>query len=88
MERVTWDEVFLDSNYLKIMYYLAKYNPSIEAEEIAKKFNIDSKNVEEKLVKLARLKIVDYDQNSGYTLTDRGLMSLYNFHSNFNSKEA
>lgn len=82
---VTWDEVFLDSDYLKIMYYLAKYNPSIEANEIAKKFDKDPRNVEEKLVKLASLKIVDYDQNKGYTLTEKGLMSLYNFHSNFNS---
>ncbi|HLC37025.1 MAG TPA: hypothetical protein VJK05_05470 [archaeon] len=88
MERVTWDKVFLDSNYLKIMYYLAKYNPSIEAKEIAEKFNTNPKNIEEKLVKLAHLKIVDYNQDSGYTLTDRGLMSLYNFHSNFNSTEA
>ncbi len=83
---VKWDEVFLDKNYLKIMYYLAKFNPSIESQQIAKKFNMDSVDVEEKLVKLAGLKIVDFEKGKGFTLTDKGLMSLYNFHSNFNQK--
>lgn len=85
MNTVDWDKVFLDKEYLKIMYYLAKYNPSIDAEAIAKKFGMNSADVEEKLVKLAKLRAVDYEKDKGYELTERGLMSLYNFQSNFNS---
>ena len=80
----TWNDVFFDIDYLRIMYYLAKYNPSIEAMKIAEKFEMDAKDVEEKLVKLATLKIVGYEKQNGYTLTQKGLMSLYNFHTNFN----
>ena len=87
MKTVKWDEVFFDKNYLKIMYYLAKFNPLIEAQKIAKKFGIRPVDVEEKLVKLASLKIVDFEKYKGYTLTDKGLMSLYNFHFNFNTQK-
>ena len=82
----SWEEVFFNKKYLKVMYYLAKYNPSIEAGRIARNFGMDPKDVEEMLVKLASLKIVDYEKENGYSLTDRGIMSLYNFHTNFNSK--
>lgn len=81
---VSWNEAFSDTNYLRIMYYLAKHNPSVEATKIAQNFGMDPIEVEERLVKLAQLKIVDFERTNGYTLTDRGLMSLYNFHTNFN----
>ena len=87
MVQVNWNDVFLDTNYLKIMYYLEKYNPSIEAIKIAQKFKMDPIDVEEKLVKLAGLKIVDYEKGKGFSLTDKGIMSLYNFHANFNTNK-
>ena len=81
---LSWDDAFSDAIYLKIMYHLAKTNPSIEAKRIAESFNLNINDVEERLVKLAKLNIVDFEKDKGYTLTDRGLMSLYNFHTNFN----
>ncbi|VVB99993.1 Uncharacterised protein [uncultured archaeon] len=86
MGELKWEDAFLNVNCLQIMYYLAKYNPSIEAAKIAEKFKMSPEEVEEKLVKLAGLKIVDYEKNKGYTLTDKGMMSLYNFHTNYNSR--
>ncbi|MBI5553552.1 MAG: Rrf2 family transcriptional regulator [Candidatus Diapherotrites archaeon] len=86
MAFMDWDDVFLDARYLQIMYYLAKFNPSIQSAQIAQKFGLGASEVEERLVKLAHLDIVDYRQGEGYTLTDKGLMSLYNFHQNFNSR--
>jgi len=87
MVEAEWDRVFLDKHYLKIMYYLAKYNPSVASKQIATRCNMNEDEVEEKLFKLANLKIATFEKKKGYSLTGRGLMSLYNFHTNFNNKK-
>lgn len=86
MDHSKWDAVFLDVDYLRIMYHLAKYNPSVNAIRVAKKLDMPADDVEEKLIKLANLEIVVFGKSEGYTLTDKGLMSLYNFHKNFNTE--
>jgi len=83
MSSINWDSAFIDVNYLRVMYYLAKYNPSIEAIRIAKKFDMKPNDVQKILKNLENLKIAE-EKNDRYTLTDKGLMSLYNFHVNFN----
>jgi len=83
MGSINWDSAFIDVNYLRVMYYLAKYNPSIEAIRIAKKFDMKPNDVQKILKNLENLKIAE-EKNDRYTLTDKGLMSLYNFHVNFN----
>ena len=83
MGSINWDSAFIDVNYLRVMYYLAKYNPSIEAIRIAKKFDMKPNDVQKILKNLENLKIAE-EKNKRYTLTDKGLMSLYNFHVNFN----
>ena len=88
MERMDWNKVFLDAQYLQIMYYLAKYNPAIKAETIAAKFGLNSGDVQEHLANLLKLDAVSFEKETGYTLTSKGLMSLYNFHTNFNAGTA
>lgn len=83
MGSINWDKAFVDAKYLSIMYYLAKYNPSIAAVKIAKKFDMKPDDVQRRLKTLENLRIVE-EKNHKYTLTDKGLMSLYNFHVNYN----
>jgi len=62
---------------------LNRKTKSIEAVKIAKKFDMNPDDVQRRLKTLENLMIVE-EKNHKYTLTDKGLMSLYNFHINFN----
>ncbi|GEM_PF-2079269 len=79
-------DIFSNPDYLGVMYYLAKYNPSIAAIKIAKKIKLSPEKVEKILNELEKMHVVT-EKNKEYTLTDSGLLGLYNFHVNFNEHD-
>lgn len=82
-EILRWEDAFTDVEYLQLMYYLAKHNPGLTGEEIAKARGWEQNKVLKMLICLSNLNIVKV-KDEEYALTPKGLASLYNFHTNFN----
>jgi predicted transcriptional regulator len=80
-----WEDAFMDVASVRIMYYLAKYNPKIASKKIAESLKIDENIVRERLDQLLQLRIIRNEDHE-YTLTERGIASLYNFHIIYNKK--
>ena len=80
----TFEELFLDSNSLQIMYYLAEKNPNLAINPIVEKTQIKEELVTSLITKMIAKQLVTYNEKEkGYTLTRTGLATLYNFHKDY-----
>lgn len=81
---VELEELFKDPHSLQIMYCLAEKNPNLTMEFISKKTNLVIGTVEPLVSKMIAQHLVEFDtKKKGYTLTDTGLATLYNFHKSY-----
>ena len=78
--------VFLDDEHRFVLYYLANKNPRIDEQKIAQATNLSVDRIREILNNLSGEKLVKFEQGHGYTLTEKGLTGLYNFHITVNKK--
>lgn len=78
------EDLFFDTDFLQIMYFLAKENPKITSETISRRLDISKDRAEFILSNIAFFNLAKMDEDKGYTLTPQGLTMLYNFHVNFN----
>ncbi len=72
--------VFLDAESVFVLYYLANKNPRIDDQRLAEGTNLPIDRVKEILSKLASEQLAKFEKDFGYTLTEKGLASLYNYH--------
>jgi len=79
-----WEDAFTNVTSLQVMYYLAKNNPDVEVLKMSKALAVDEPVIREVLDQLISLGIA-ISQDRKYTLTERGLASLYNFHTRYNN---
>ncbi|MBI5553829.1 MAG: hypothetical protein HY917_03760 [Candidatus Diapherotrites archaeon] len=73
-------EIFMDAEHRLILYYLANKNPRIDEQTLEKETRLSADRIRQILNKLGSEKLVIFEPGHGYTLTEKGLISLYNFH--------
>lgn len=79
-----FEELFLNADSLQIMYCLAEKNPHLKLLAIVEKTNLSEEIVTSLITKMISKQIVTYsEKEKGYTLTEVGLASLYNFHKDY-----
>ena len=77
-------DVFLDAENRLVLYCLANKNPRIDEETLAKGTKLSADRVRQILSKLSAERLVIFEPEYGYTLTEKGLVSLHNFHKTIN----
>jgi hypothetical protein len=73
-----WELVFSNVDCIRVMMYLAKYNPNKFADKIMQKLRLSSKEFDIACRKLMNAQMLDID-NGGFTLKDSTLLALDNF---------
>lgn len=74
----SWEEVFSDVSCVRVMLYLAKYNPNRHAEEISKKLSLSKNEVGISINKLMEANMINME-NDSFTLKNSALIGLNNF---------
>jgi len=72
--------ILLNAEHRLILYYLANNNPRIDEQTLAKETGLDSNMIREILSHLQSTQLAQFESEHGYTLTEKGLASLYNYH--------
>ncbi len=67
-----YNDIINDSNCLKILYYLSKYNPDIPVVELKENLGIENAVIEECLSKMVRTDIIFKTEQGHYTMTPFG----------------
>lgn len=74
----SWDTVFSDVNCVRVMLYLAKYNPDSQVRDIIAKLKISNHELDAALNKLMSAHMVEY-KNTAFTLKRPALIAIHNF---------
>lgn len=77
-ELKNWQAVFSDVNCLRVMMYLAKYNPNIQFREIRKKLCLNKEEMNITIGKLMGAQLLEVESES-FTLRRPALIALDNF---------
>ena len=72
--------IFKDPEHRLILYYLANKNPRIDEQTLSKATGLTPDRVREILNNVSGEHLVLFESKHGYTLTEKGLAGLYNFH--------
>lgn len=73
-------DIYRDVEHRLILYYLANKNPRIDENTLSKATGIQIDRTKEILNNMAGEHLVTFETKYGYTLTEKGLAGLYNFH--------
>lgn len=73
-------EILFDAEHRLVMYYLANKNPRIDESILARGTRLPADKVRAILSDLQSVQLARFEQGHGYTLTDKGLAGLYNWH--------
>lgn len=76
--------IYKDPEHRLILYYLANKNPRIDEQTLSKATGIPLNRTREILSNIQGEHLVFFETKKGYTLTEKGLAGLYNFHSTIN----
>lgn len=79
-------DIFLDAEHRLVLYYLANKNPRIDEQTLATGTKLSADRIRQIINKLSTEKMVLFEPSHGYTLTEKGLVSLYNFHKTINTQ--
>lgn len=80
------EDIFLNAEYLRVLYFLARENPRVAIKTVSKKLRIKEELTQSMLLDIAYWHLARNEEEKGFTLTDEGLAMLYNFHKNFVEK--
>lgn len=72
------ESVFLDVNCIRMLMYLAKYNPGKQFEEIRTKLKMPAEEMEKSINKLITAQMLVVESGT-FTLRDSTLIALDNF---------
>ncbi len=86
VELKNWDAVFADVDCIRVMLYLAKYNPNKRFEEIKTKLDLSQSKLDNAMNKLIDAQMVKIEEEC-FTLKDSALIALDNFR-NINKAQA
>jgi len=73
-----WESVFADVNCLRVLMYLAKYNPNRPFEEIQKRLEMSKSELNLAIRKLTDAQLVNIDSET-FTLKRPTMIALDNF---------
>ena len=73
-----WEGVFADVNCVRVMLYLAKYNPDSQAKDISARLKLSDHDLDTALNKLIDAQMVEW-KHSAFTLKKSVLIAVDNF---------
>ncbi len=79
--------IILDAEHRLVLYYLANNNPRVDEEKLAIGTSLSSERIREILSNLQTAQLAKFEPGHGYTLTEKGLASLYNYHATITKKK-
>ncbi len=77
------EDLFFDTEHLRVLYFLAKENPKITEKTLSSRLKIKQNTVSQILSNLVFSHLAIREEPAGFTLTQKGLATLYNFHINY-----
>ncbi len=85
VESVDLMSIFKDAEHRLVLYYLANKNPRVEEDKLAHATHINPQRIRVILSNLQKALLATFEEKHGYTLTEKGLATLYNFHKTINT---
>ena len=77
--------IFKDPEHRLVLYYLANKNPRVEEDKLAEATRLSPQRIRLILSNLQQKHLAAFEEGYGYTLTEKGLATLYNFHTTLNT---
>lgn len=78
-ELMNWQNAFLDVDCIRIMFYLAKYNPNRQFSEMQNRLELNEKKLSHKINKLLEANLLNINEHGEFTLKEKALIGLNNF---------
>ena len=73
-------DILKDAEHRFVLYYLANKNPRVEEDKLAHATGLSPQRIRVILSNLQKANLAIFEEGHGYTLTEKGLATLYNFH--------
>ena len=77
-------DIFKDAEHRFVLYYLANKNPRVEEDKLGAATGLSPQRIRVILSNLQTAHLATFEESHGYTLTEKGLATLYNFHVTIN----